>query len=47
LAEGRPARPIDPTRAIENWRAEAALFLLGRRAGPVEPDGPPGDLFGA
>ncbi len=47
LAEGRPARAIDPTRAIENWRAEAALFLLGRRAGPVEPEAPPGDLFGA
>jgi methionine biosynthesis protein MetW len=47
LAEGRPARSIDPSRAIENWRAEAALFLLGRRDGPVEPDAPPGDLFGA
>lgn len=47
LAEGRTARSIDPSRAIENWRAEAALFLLGRRDGPVEPDGRPGDLFGA
>ena len=47
LAEGRPARSIDPSRAIENWRAEAALFLLGRRDGPMEPDGRPGDLFGA
>jgi methionine biosynthesis protein MetW len=47
LAEGRPARTIDPTREIENWRAEAALFLLGRRDGPVERDAPSGDLFGA
>lgn len=47
LAEGRPARTIDPTRGLENWRAEAALFLLGRRDSPVEPDAPPGDLFGA
>lgn len=47
LAEGRPARSIDPSRAIENWRAEAVLFLLGRRDSPVEPDAPPGDLFGA
>ena len=31
LADGQPARPIDPHRAVENWRAEAALFLLGRR----------------
>jgi len=47
LAEGKPARPMDPTKPIENWRAEAALFLLGRRSGPVEPDAAPGDLFGA
>ena len=31
LADGKPARPIDPKRALENWRAEAALFLLSRR----------------
>jgi methionine biosynthesis protein MetW len=30
LTTGRPARPISPHRAIENWRAEAALFLLSR-----------------
>ena len=30
LAAGKPARSIDPTRAVENWRAEAALFLLSR-----------------
>jgi methionine biosynthesis protein MetW len=46
LAEGKPARPMDPSRAIENWRAEAALFLLGRRDAPMEPDRPVGDLFG-
>jgi methionine biosynthesis protein MetW len=31
LAEGKPARAIDPQRPIENWRAEAALFLLSRK----------------
>jgi methionine biosynthesis protein MetW len=31
LAEGQPARAIDPQRAIENWRAESALFLLSRK----------------
>lgn len=39
LSAGKPARPIDPTRAVENWRAETALFLLSRKdqAQPVEP----------
>ena len=31
LTAGKPARPMDPAREIENWRAEAALFLLSRR----------------
>lgn len=31
FAEGRPARLIDPRDALENWRAESALFLLKRR----------------
>lgn len=31
LAQGQAARPIDPHRAIENWRAESALFLLSRK----------------
>jgi methionine biosynthesis protein MetW len=30
LGEGRPARPIDPAKPLENWRAESALFLLSR-----------------
>ena len=30
LADGQGARSIDPHRAIENWRAESALFLLSR-----------------
>jgi methionine biosynthesis protein MetW len=30
LAKGKPARPFDPSRALENWRAEAAIFLLSR-----------------
>jgi len=33
LAKGKPARPFDPRRALENWRAEAALFLLSRNGG--------------
>jgi methionine biosynthesis protein MetW len=31
LASGKKARPIDPRRPIENWRCEAALFVLSRR----------------
>ena len=31
LAGDKPARPINPERGIENWRAEAALFVLSRR----------------
>ena len=31
LDAGKPARRMDPARPIENWRAEAALFLLSRR----------------
>ena len=31
FAEGQPARLIDPTGLLENWRAESALFLLRRR----------------
>jgi methionine biosynthesis protein MetW len=31
FANGRPARAIDPSRAVENLRAESALFLLARR----------------
>ena len=30
LAAGKAPRAIDPARAIENWRAESALFLLAR-----------------
>ena len=48
LTEHRPARPIDPSRAVENWRAEEALFLIcqpnvATAAHPVAPAG--GDLF--
>jgi methionine biosynthesis protein MetW len=45
LSAGRPARPIDPERALENGRAESALFLLTRKgAAPSAP--PKSDLFG-
>lgn len=47
LANGKPARPMDPARPIENWRAESALFLLTRNGGP-EPaavDASKTDLF--
>ena len=30
LSAGRPARRIDATAPLENWRSEAALFLLAR-----------------
>jgi methionine biosynthesis protein MetW len=33
LTSGKRARPIDPRRPIENWRCEAALFVLSRRDG--------------
>jgi methionine biosynthesis protein MetW len=47
LSEGHPARPMNPDSVLENWRAEAALFLLAKRgAAPVEPGGVPRDLFG-
>jgi methionine biosynthesis protein MetW len=32
LADGRPARRIDPLSALENWRAEQAIYLLSRAA---------------
>ena len=47
LNSGKPARPINPTRALENWRSESALFLLSRK-GEAEMNTPrssPGDLF--
>lgn len=50
LVRGRPARQIDPTRGLENWRAENVLFLLSRRpadAAPPEPEDAPRDLFEA
>jgi methionine biosynthesis protein MetW len=31
MAAGRAARPMSAGRALENWRAEAALFLLSKR----------------
>ncbi len=47
LSGTRPARPIDPTRAIENLRAETVLFFLSRRSqADEEPPPPSGDLFG-
>ncbi|ACG76852.1 SAM-dependent methyltransferase [Phenylobacterium zucineum HLK1] len=45
LAEGKPARQIDPRRPVENWRAETALFLLSRRAQGA-PEAVPRNLFG-
>ena len=32
LADGRPARRIDPASALENWRAEQAIYLLSRNS---------------
>ncbi|MBO9708234.1 MAG: methionine biosynthesis protein MetW [Caulobacter sp.] len=42
-----PARPIDPTKAFENWRSETCLFMLSRNppAAGLEPPPASGDLF--
>ena len=46
LSEGQVARPIDPTRRIENWRSESALFLLSRQSrAAAAPAGARTDLF--
>jgi methionine biosynthesis protein MetW len=48
LTAGKPARPLNPERAIENWRAESALFLLTRgvEGGANAPPQARNDLFG-
>lgn len=45
LSGGKPARPIDPQEALENWRSESALFLLSRRT-ETAPQTVPQNLFG-
>lgn len=47
FAGAGPARQIDPTRTLENWRAESCLFMLSRNptSQPTEPPAPSGDLF--
>ena len=54
LTAGKPARSIDPEKGLENWRAEAAIFLLSRRhpvtraaqdAPPPEEPAAASDLF--
>jgi methionine biosynthesis protein MetW len=32
MSDGAPARPMKTIGALENWRAEQAIFLLGREA---------------
>ncbi len=47
LIKGKPARAMSQSRTWENWRAEQAIFLLGRREplqAPLE-DGPKDSLF--
>lgn len=34
LIRGKPARPMGDNQTWENWRAEQAIFLLGRREAP-------------
>jgi methionine biosynthesis protein MetW len=46
LEQGRPARAMDPAHPLENWRAESALFLLGRKGVPAAERQAGGDLFG-
>lgn len=45
LSDGHPARPMDPSRWSENWRAEQAIFLLSRpgSSGRTPLPGPPSD----
>ncbi len=45
LEGGKAARPIDPAKPIENWRAETALFLLSRKT-EAAPEAVPQNLFG-
>ncbi|MES2724940.1 MAG: methionine biosynthesis protein MetW [Pseudomonadota bacterium] len=46
LNAGKPARSIDPTRALENWRSETALFLLSRKGdAEADPSVRNGELF--
>lgn len=45
LSGGAAARPMDPWRPIENWRAETALFLLSRRGAGTRPRTEQPDLF--
>jgi methionine biosynthesis protein MetW len=51
FAGNGPARQIDPTRTLENWRAETCLFMLSRNPAPAgaltsaEPPASSGDLF--
>ena len=49
LVDGRPARPMDPSREMENWRAEQAIFLLSRPGAAPAPSerAAKGDLFAA
>jgi hypothetical protein len=46
LADGKPARSIDPRQPIENWRADTALFLLSRKIDPGVVAAAKSDLFG-
>ena len=46
LEQGRPARPMDPSKPMENWRAESALFLLSRPGGGAVDRHAEGGLFG-
>jgi methionine biosynthesis protein MetW len=53
LTQGKPARSMDPDKGLENWRSEAAIFMLSRRNPPPRETAPelprnpasPGDLF--
>ncbi len=45
FVQGKPARSIDPHRAVENWRSESALFLLSRRNSEPRKAEPKADLF--
>jgi methionine biosynthesis protein MetW len=46
MSGDRPARPIDPSRPMENLRAETVLFFLSRRVEDAGEPPPKDDLFG-
>lgn len=45
LSDGHPARAIDPTGLLENWRSEQVIFMLSRPGAAASPPPRDGELF--